>query len=242
MIASRAPIACAAMATPWSTFARLRRMSVRASGLSGSASYAFATTARSLFASGYPAPPRPRRPLAATTAMSSSAAMPRAFPTPGSPRPSNRVAAVLAGKGRLEHVMGLVLVQLVVRRRRRHRWPHAGDAEVAAVLASAARHGRALARRRTAEVREQRCRGVDVGHRVAELRRDPLGRAPGEIAIFGVRPVEHARHAIAALGLGRHDPVNPTEVERTLVLRRHGHDRGRHRTPVTVRRGLHHPD
>src|SRR5229473_1992823 len=239
MIASRAPITCAAMATPCSTFARLRMMSVRASGLSGSASYAFATssvsrsscfaaatTARSLSARGYPAPPRPRRPLAATTAMSSSGAMPRAFPTPGSPRPSNRVAAVLAGIGRLEHVLDLVLVQLVVRRRWRHRRPHAGDAEVAGVLASAARHRGALARGRAPEVREQRCRRVHIGHRLAELRRDPLGRAPGEVAVFGVRPVEHARHAIASLGLGPHDAVDLAEVERTLVLRRDGHDRG----------------
>src|SRR5438105_1469873 len=254
MIASRAPIACAAIATPCSTLARARVMSVRESGLFGSASYALATrsgsrpsfvaatTARSLSARGYPAPPRPRRPDAATAAMRSSCDRTRAFATPAFPRPSKWVAAVLAGKGRLENVLDLVLVKRVVRRRRRCRRPGARDGDVAGEPAPAARDRGPLARRCAAEVREERSRGVHVGHRLPELVRDALRRGPRQIAVFRVGPIEHARHAVEAGRLSGDDPVDAIEGEAVLVLRGHGDDGRRHRTARAVRRGLHHAD
>src|SRR5204863_38610 len=103
--------------------------SVRASGLPGSASYPFATTyasppaafrrtVRSFSTSGKPAPPRPRRPLRSTIARSSSSSSDRARARAPAAAPSRSRGAVLAGIGRFEHVVDLVLVELVVRGRR----------------------------------------------------------------------------------------------------------------------------
>src|SRR5438445_476091 len=61
---------------------------------------------------------------------------------------SRRRGAVLAGKGGLENVMDLVLVQTVVRRRRRGFRPDTGDAEIPGELTAASRNGRSLALRR----------------------------------------------------------------------------------------------
>src|SRR5439155_14261547 len=77
---------------------------------------------------------------------------------------SSRRAAVLAGICGLDDVMHLVLVQLVVRGRRRLGWPGAGDREVAGEAPTAARDGGALALGRAAEVREERGDRVHVGH------------------------------------------------------------------------------
>src|SRR5581483_9563664 len=130
-----------------------------------------------------PAPPRPRRPLRSTAAMRSSGDIVRALPTAPGARPSRTLAATLAGIRGLEHVMDLVLVEGVVRRRRRDGRPRACDAQVPGEPATATRDRGPLALGRAAEVREQRRGGVDVGHRLAELLRDARRRGPGEVAV-----------------------------------------------------------
>src|SRR5207253_5133561 len=93
---------------------------------------------------------------------------------------SRRRGAVLAGKGGLENVMDLVLVQTVVRRRRRGFRPDTGDAESPGELTAASRNGRSLALRRAAEIRERRAGCVEVGHRLPELIAAELGETtPG---------------------------------------------------------------
>src|SRR5687768_5126058 len=184
---------------PRTTSSAFPSSSVRASGLSGSASYAFATTyasrptplartARSLSASEKPAPPRPRSPDSAMRGMAASTSRPRS--SAGTRAPSSRRAAVLAGIRGLDDVMHLVLVQLVVSGRRRLRRPVARDREVAGEAAAAAGHGGAFALRRAAEVRKERSDGVHVGHRLAELDRDELGGGPGQVPVRIVDPVE----------------------------------------------------
>src|SRR2546428_574796 len=206
----------------------------------------------STFISALSSPPmKPPGPIATATCSApspsrrfsrSSGACERAFPTPASPRPSRSDAAVLAGKGRLEHVVNLVLVQLVVRRRRRLGRPRAGDPGVAGVRPSTAWDRGALAIRRAAEVREQRRGGVEVGHGLTEFRRDELGRGRGQVAICLVRPIQDARERVVTGGRLADDALHLRRVEAALFLGGHGHDRRGHRTPVAVRRGLDHPD
>src|SRR5207247_4164516 len=156
-----APTAEAAIASPSMTSSGFFRRIVRANGLAGSASYAFATTyalppadavraVASLRASGKPAPPRPRRPLASMSAMSASAPIDRARSRSCAALTSvSRIRyAVLVGKGRLQWMGHLVLVQLVVRRRWALLRPHAGDRDVPRVPPAAARDRRPLAVRR----------------------------------------------------------------------------------------------
>src|SRR4029077_17230346 len=162
------------------------RRIVRASGLPGSASYAFATTyalppaaaaraVASLRASGNPAPPRPRRPLASTSAMSCSGAIERARSRSWAAlRSVSRIRyAALAGKRRLHRVRHLLLVQLVMRGRGGLLGPEARDRDVAGVAAPAARDRGPLALRRAPEVREQRRGRVEVGHLNPERLGDP---------------------------------------------------------------------
>src|SRR5258707_10307527 len=169
---------------------------VRASGLAGSASYAFATTyalppaaavraAASLRASGKPAPPRPRRPLASMSAMSASGPIARARSRSCAALTSvSRIRyAVLVGKGRLQRMGHLVLVQLVVRWRGALLRPEAGDRDVTRVPTAAARDRGALPVRRATEVRKERGRRVEVRHLEAERLADALGRAPRQVAV-----------------------------------------------------------
>src|SRR5438552_5011626 len=228
---------------------------VRASGLAGSASYAFATTyalppaaavraVASFFASGKPAPPRPRRPLASISAMSASGPIDRARSRSCAALMSvSRIRyAVLVGKGRLQRVGHLVLVQLVVRWRGALLGPEAGDRDVPGVPAPAARDRRALTVGCAAEVREQRRGGVEVRHRQTERLADPLGRAPRQVPIGLVRGVEHARQPVSALGRVAEDRLDQAEIETALRLGGNGEDRRRERAAIAVRRGLDHPD
>src|SRR5438876_11279778 len=93
-------------------------------------------TARILSTNGYPAPPRPRRPLFSISSRRFSIGRSRAFATAPPASVSRRRGAVLAGKGGLVHVMDLVLVQSVVGRGRRCVRPDAGDAEIPGDLAT----------------------------------------------------------------------------------------------------------
>src|SRR6267378_3669861 len=184
-----------AISIPRTTSSAWLSSSVRASGLPGSASYAFATTyasrptalartARSLSAREKPAPPRPRRPDPAIRPIAASASNARS--SGGTRAPSRRRAAVLAGIRGLDAVMHLVFVKLVVRRRRRLRRPIARDREVAREPTATARHRGALAGRRAPEVREERSDRVDVRHRLSELDRDELRGRPRQVAVRGV--------------------------------------------------------
>src|SRR6266508_2861881 len=240
-----------ASSIPRTTRSACRSSSVRASGLSGSASYAFATTyasrptefartARSFSASEKPAPPRPRSPDAATRSIAASTSS--AGSSTGTRAPSSKRAAVLAGIRGLDDVVHLVLVQLVVRGRWRLRRPCARDREISGEAPTAARHRGALAFGRATEVRKQRGRGVHVGHRLPELDRDELRGAPRQVAVRGVRLVQDTRHAVRALFLTLEDAADLPEVELRLVLRgdrRHG---GGQRTAVAVRRRRDHAD
>src|SRR5437016_6321306 len=112
---------------------------------------------------------------------------------------SRRRGAVLAGKGGLDDVMDLVLVQSVVGRRWRRFGPDPSDAEVPGELTAPARDRGPPPFRRAAEIREKRGGRVEVGHRLTELRRDELGGWPRQISVRGVRRVEDARESIGAL-------------------------------------------
>src|SRR5438105_12515336 len=152
---------------------------------------------------------------------------------------SRRRGAVLAGKGGLENVVDLVLVQTVVRRRRRGFRPDTGDAEIPGELTAASRNGRSLALRRAAEIREKRAGCVEVGHRLAELGRDELGSRPGQISVRGVRLVQDPREAVRALRGIADDPACRLEID-AVLFRRDRRNGRRHRPPRSVWRRLHH--
>src|SRR5438552_4853285 len=243
------------MARPSMTSSGFFSRIVRASGLPGSASYAFATTyalppaaaaraAASFRASGKPAPPRPRRPLASMSAMSASGPSARARSRSWAALISeSRIRyAALVGKRGLQRVDHLVLVERVVRRGGTLLRPQPGDRDVTGVAAASPRDRRPLTRRRATEVRKERRGRVEMRHRHPKRLSDPLGGAPRQVAVGLVRRVEHPCQPVGARRSVAKEPVHEGEVQAPLVFRGDGAHGVREGAAVAVGSGLDHPD